>query len=134
MLYFAKEVNADLISQNDRDLAYIESVYVPSTPTPVPRVVPRWTHCSCVNVAKSLTGYDKIVGAAKNWPVNSDKPVVGGVVITKESYYGHVAQIIEVREDSIILREGNFKPCQFTNGRELKLDNTKILGFWNPDL
>jgi surface antigen len=87
--------------------------------------------CSCVMKAKELTGYNKSVGYAMNWPINSTTPVVGGVVVTNESDYGHVAYILEVFSDSIKVVEGNFVHCEVTT-RVIKLNDPIIKGFWQP--
>lgn len=38
-------------------------------------------------------------------------PYVGGVVVTTEGYYGHVAYIEEVLEDGIVVSEANYGGC-----------------------
>lgn len=85
--------------------------------------------CSCVDAVKAWTGYDKPVGAARNWPINSDKPSVFGVVITSEGPVGHVAYILQVNKDSILVREANFKPCQ-VDTRIIPLNSKFIKGFY----
>ena len=90
--------------------------------------------CSCVLFAKKLTGYNKSVGYAKNWPVNSKTPVVGGVVITNESssgsyQTGHVAYILKIEGETMTLIEGNYKRCQKST-RTMNIDDKKIIGYW----
>lgn len=91
--------------------------------------VPSTSYCSCVTFAKSLTGYTKTVGAARNWPKNSKVPVVGGVVITNESGLGHVGYITAVRDGEFDIIEANYSRCR-KGVRTLKINNPVILGYW----
>lgn len=85
--------------------------------------------CSCVLTAKALVGYNKTVGMAKYWPRNTDLPTVGGVVVTKESYAGHVAVILAVEQDRIYVYEGNYNRCKVSE-RWINLNNPVIIGYW----
>ncbi len=90
--------------------------------------------CSCVQFVKGLTGYDKVVGKAKNWPINSTLPSVGGVVITRESsagtYTGHVAFITSIEGNTMTLTEANYIHCKKSQ-RKMQIDDPIIVGFWN---
>lgn len=85
--------------------------------------------CSCVIYAKALTGYSQPVGNARNWPKNISYPVVGGVVITNESYAGHVGVITWVNGNDFAITEGNYLRCQKST-RILNTSNPAILGYW----
>lgn len=85
--------------------------------------------CSCVLFVKGLTGFSQAVGRAKNWPTNSALPAVGGVVITNESSYGHVAFIKSIDGNVMTLVEANYIPCR-KGGREMRIDDPRIIGFW----
>ena len=85
--------------------------------------------CSCVLTAKAMVGYNKTVGMAKYWPRNSDIPTVGGVVVTKESYAGHVAVILAVEQNRIYVKEGNYNRCKVSE-RWINLNNPVIIGYW----
>ncbi len=87
--------------------------------------------CSCVSLVKALTGYTQSVGRARNWPINSKWPAVGSVVVTSESSAGHVAYIIGIEGNTLLLDETNWMPCQ-RGKRRLSMDDPSILGFWNP--
>lgn len=96
-----------------------------------PKTLKRVTNfCSCVTFAESQTGFAGPVGAAKNWPINSIWPVVGGVVVTYESSLGHVAVIKAVIGNMLILDEANYVRCTHTTTRELPIDSPLIKGFW----
>lgn len=55
-----------------------------------------------------------IYGNANQQIPNSKEPIVGSVVILKGGKLGHVALVLEVRDDSIVIVESNYKPCQIT--------------------
>lgn len=88
----------------------------------------RW-YCSCVIFAKQRTGFTESIGFAKRWPKNSKIPIVGGVVITRESWAGHVAIITAVRETEIDVIEANYSRCRITT-RTININNSLILGYW----
>jgi surface antigen len=56
--------------------------------------------------------------------------VVGGVVITRESYAGHVAIITAVRENEIDVIEANYKRCAVST-RTINRNSQLIIGYWN---
>jgi surface antigen len=71
------------------------------------------------------------VGLAKNWPINSTDPVIGGVVVTSESWAGHVAIIEAVHDGQIDLIEANYKKCAVSK-RTISTSSLVIKGFYNP--
>ena len=85
--------------------------------------------CSCVTFVKGLTGLQETVGAARNWPINSKIPTVGGVVVLNESKFGHVAYITAVSQNSFTVVEDNYVPCAKST-RTLLLTDPGILGYW----
>lgn len=90
-------------------------------------------YCSCVDYVRAVTGIDVgVIGYARNWPINSQEPRVGGVVITAESSAGHVAKIIGIEGDDLILDEANYSRCRRTSGRRLNRHNRVVRGFYNP--
>lgn len=103
-------------------MAYIESAYVP---TPIERLA-HVNYSSCVIYAKALTGYDKSVGRASNWPVNSTKPEVNSVVIFR---YSHVAVITSMSSSSFEITEANYKANQVST-RSLSFDDASIRGYY----
>ena len=40
--------------------------------------------------------------------INTTEPQVGAVVITQESWYGHLSLVVEVKEDTIVIEDGNY--------------------------
>ncbi len=88
-----------------------------------------YNKCSCVSFVKAKIGYGKSVGAARNFPINSQEAKYGNVVILNESKYGHVAIVKEVKENTIVISEANYHPCQ-VGTREIAKNYSKIKGFY----
>jgi surface antigen len=88
--------------------------------------------CSCVTFAKQRSGINVgSIGVARNHPINSQTPKVGGIVVLREGKVGHVAVVIGVENGSIILDEANYVHCHRTTGRTLPLDSPDIRGYFN---
>lgn len=79
------------------------------------------------------------LGDARNWLTNAPKaglqvtsqPTVGGIVVTNESPYGHLAYIEAIRGNNLIVSEMNYAGWGKKTQRILNLNNPKILGFIN---
>jgi len=84
-----------------------------------------WCTWYVAEKAEVTTSY----GNARNWPVNSTEPKVGGIVVTYESRYGHVAYIEAVNGDDITLSEMNYKWWGKANTRIINKNNKVIKGF-----
>lgn len=68
---------------------------------------------------------------AKWIPTNSDTPKAGGLVVTYESWAGHVAVVTSVNDDGTFnIRERNYTPGWITE-RTLHTGDGKIKGFVN---
>jgi len=68
---------------------------------------------------------------AKWIPTNSNTPRVGGLVVTNESWAGHVAIVIAVNGDGTFnIRERNYTPGWITE-RTMSVNNPWIKGFVN---
>lgn len=60
-------------------------------------------------------------------------PQVGSAVLTKEGLY-HVALIIDIQGNDLILAESNYKGTELlTKGRRLPMNSIKIRGYYNFD-
>lgn len=87
--------------------------------------------CSCVSYAKWKSGINVgSIGAAKNHPINSKEPKVGGLVILRESAFGHLAEVSQVWEETIVISESNHIPCK-TGTREINRNDNKIIGYYS---
>ena len=114
---------------------YLENQYHlenPKKPLPIRRIYTvSYDPCSCVSTARALTGINVgPIGLAKNHPINTDTPIIGGIVITTESYAGHLATVTGIDENYIYVTDGNYVPCAVTK-RKIKRDDPVIRGyFW----
>lgn len=68
------------------------------------------------------------VAYAKDYPINTDKPVEGGFVKTNESWAGHIAKITKVEENTITIIESNYLSGYLTQ-RVLPISSSIIAGF-----
>ena len=76
-------------------------------------------------------------GDAKNW-LNSAKragyatgssPVAGAIMVSSESWWGHVAYVESVDGDQFTVSEMNYKGWGITSRRTVSIDNDNIRGF-----
>ncbi len=88
--------------------------------------------CSCVLWARAQTGFDQSVGYARNWPVTSKMPRVGAIVVTSESWAGHVAIVASMDADNIYVNEANYDRCRVTYGRAILINSKLIKGYNSP--
>jgi surface antigen len=68
-------------------------------------------------------------GDAKHWPVNSKEPTVGAIVKTSESWFGHVALVIEVKERTSVVEEMNYYGRYIISKREIPKNAWFIEGY-----
>lgn len=85
--------------------------------------------CNCWSYVKSKkpgmkTGY----GKARNYPVNSQVPQIGAIIITYESSSGHMGIVARVDENNVIIDDYNYKRCSHTI-RSLPLNSKLIKGY-----
>lgn len=113
--------------------SYIFSNNIPTPKKPEYRSYSKTVKCSCVLYARLITGLNESVGLAKNWPINSKYPTIGGVVVTSEGKVGHVAVIKDIKDGKLILDESNWVSCTITSGRELPIDSPLIRGYWDKE-
>lgn len=85
----------------------------------------------CVVFARWLTGADrsKISGMAKTMQTNSRIARVGAIVKTKESKVGHVAVVIAISQNQILVVESNYHWNQKISTRWINIDSPKISGY-----
>ena len=96
------------ISTDDLEMAYVKPL--PSFPVPA--------KCNCMQYARLLGVGD----------TPSKTPVLMGGVILAEGPKGHIAIIIEINDDNILIIESNYEPCSITY-RRLDLSYNRIVRF-----
>lgn len=71
-------------------------------------------------------------GLARNIKPNSDVPEVGSAVLTMESKKGHVALIVAIEGNDLILAESNYSRDEVVSvGRKLSIESKYIVGYFN---
>lgn len=71
-------------------------------------------------------------GRAVDIQPNEDSPAVGRVVLTNESYVGHVAAILAIEGDYLVLAESNYGMDEkVTVGRKLDRNSEVIRGYFS---
>lgn len=122
------------ISQNENALSWRDSVIFPIYVAWDPKLniqkqQPAWVRCSCINFTKVTLGItDEVWGYPNLMQATSANPYVGGLVLTKESKWGHVAVITATTETTITVVESNHTPCAITT-RTIPLSSGIIRGF-----
>jgi hypothetical protein len=81
----------------------------------------------CVVYARRISGKD-VSGVAKNNLVNTESPSVGDVVKLNEGRVGHLAVVVGLQDDNIIINEANYVKGYITR-RQIAMDDPRILGF-----
>lgn len=132
--------NNDSVGEDSLSSSYVvatNTIPVPPVP-PKPKVintrVSTATTCSCVLFVKTIVGDIGLVGAGKNWPINSDVPVIGGVVVfkgTQSNPYGHVAYLEGIVGNTGYIYQSNYIRCM-VNRDTIDLSDPDIKGFWKP--
>lgn len=70
-------------------------------------------------------------GTAINIAPNSMVPEVNGAVILADSELGHVAIILDIVDDELVLLESNYSGDEIIGyGRRISIDDYKILGYY----
>lgn len=84
---------------------------------------------NCVYFVRAKKSLPRPMGSLsdKKRAINSKQPEVGAVAITREGPVGHVAIVVEVLEDTIIIEEGNYS----RGYRTLRMIPKSLpLGYW----
>jgi hypothetical protein len=93
--------------------------------------------CSCVRYVRAKTGFTQSFGPkgkegwARYFPVNSNQPSAGAVIVTYESSLGHVG-IVSHWDDSYVYleSEANYSRCRITYGRKIPRNSKLIKGYY----
>ncbi|MDO8094418.1 MAG: CHAP domain-containing protein [Candidatus Brocadiales bacterium] len=86
----------------------------------------------CVTLVKRYLNLPPL-GNAADYPVNLDFPVLDSVVVLKEGRQGHVALVVGIVGDSIVLAESNRSyDGRILVGRTIPMDDKRIKGYYVP--
>jgi hypothetical protein len=85
----------------------------------------------CVVFVRQFTGVarSQVAGMAKFVKTNSSAPQIGSIVKTKESRYGHVAVVVAITEEQILVVESNYSWNQRISMRWISKQSSKIVGY-----
>lgn len=87
--------------------------------------------CSCVSYARYKTGINVgPIGVARNHPVNSIVPVVGGLAVFGGSSTGHLVAVVALGPETFRIAEYNHVPCKYSE-RDIRYDDPLLKGFYN---
>lgn len=109
---------------------YQEWLRKPQKPTKVGTSV-TFNPCSCVSYARWKSGINVgPIGLAKYHPINSALPHIGDIIVTYESWAGHVGVVVGITTTTVVIDDYNYKRCAHTI-RELPLDAKTIKGYYS---
>lgn len=83
----------------------------------------------CTWYAAQRKGINTNFGDAKKWPVNSQEPQVGAVMVTYESWRGHVAYVTNVDGYNITVDEMNYAGWGKVSTRTVDYRKLPLKGF-----
>ena len=105
------------------------SFYVVATNSPLKRSQTRYDASSCISFAKWYLGRSgEVWGNAGQIKPSVENPYVGGLVLTREGKFGHVAVITKIEDDTLSVIEANWIPNQIST-RSLSSDSPVIRGY-----
>lgn len=86
---------------------------------------------SCVLGVRYLTGVgrDQVSGAAKTTKTNSTTPSVGAIIVTNESWWGHVGVVLKIEGDRVYIWETNYRWNGKASTRWISTKDKKIKGY-----
>ncbi len=86
--------------------------------------------CQCVSLLKEFGFFTR--GNAKDIQPNSSTPSIGSVIIfgaTRTSIYGHVAIVVEIKDNQLLIFERNFEGCCIDSYRWISIYQSNIIGY-----
>lgn len=90
-------------------------------------------YCSCVRTAHFLNPKVPMINAADFKPNITRFDVrVGDVVLEKYPDTDHIALIADIQKEGYIVNEGNYRECEFSEGRAIPYNSERIRGFYRP--
>jgi len=116
----------------DQEL-YNQSVYARPTSAYGSHRFP-WGQCTWYVAQRRYVPWS---GNAKNWIANAraygyqigSSPKAGAIIVTRESWYGHVGYVESVGSGTVTFAESNYKGLGVITRRTLKVNDSRILGY-----
>lgn len=89
--------------------------------------------CSCVLTANWLDSRIPLTHAKDFKPNITYLDVkVGDVILEKYLKTDHIAIISDIQKQGYIVKEGNYRHCEYTEGRVIPYNSERIRGFYRP--
>lgn len=87
----------------------------------------------CVEYIQYITGnYKNIKGIAGKIKPNTQEAYPGHAIITTEGRYGHIALVIDIIGDKLILAESNYRGDEIVQtGRKMNINDERIIGYFD---
>ena len=83
--------------------------------------------CSCVTYARQFVDIPPKTDAIDLKP--NSQPYEGGAVLLNYKGIGHIAIIVSLKGEYMLVKESNYKECEYTT-RKLFYDDPAIVGFY----
>jgi surface antigen len=85
----------------------------------------------CVTFARNFTQATPqlVSGVARDIPTNANTPIVGAIVKTNESRFGHLAVVIAKDDDNLTIVESNYRWNGIIDIREISATDPRIEGY-----
>lgn len=85
--------------------------------------------CSCVIFASQFLDLPKNTDAIDL--ISNSQPYIGGGILLNYESIGHIAIIIDFKDNGFLVKESNYKECKYTT-RLISFDDPAIRGFYTP--
>jgi len=93
-----------------------------------------WGQCTWYVAQKRFIPWG---GHAKNWIANARRygyqigstPAIGSIIVTRESWYGHVGYVESFTKNTVTFSEANHRGLGVITRRTLKLNDYRIIGY-----
>lgn len=92
----------------------------------------RWAGQCVVYVKYALRKLaPELSGNAIAWKdyINSEKPIVGSVVVMKVGKWGHLGIVVKVNDNSVVVRSRNWRGLWVISDDEFELSDERLLGY-----
>lgn len=126
-------------SETPYNLAFISELPILSEPTEEIPILSELSetdniYCSCVQTAKSLNDKIPLIDAKDFVPNITKKEVrVGDFILENFNGVAHVALIGDIQKSGYIIGgEGNYRECEYSEGRVVPYDSKNVRGFFRP--
>jgi len=116
--YHYPEPKTEIVAEKEEPARTEEVIEPPKEYDPVA--------CSCVLYAQQFLDLPKNTNAIDL--ISNSQPTIGGGILLNYNGVGHIAVIMKFEKDGFLVKESNYKKCEYTT-RIIKYDDKAIVGF-----